>query len=244
MIPLIKVLWPAPSHVYAMTTTRVGGYSQNQYASLNLATHVGDDAATVQKNRAVLRELIPNEPIWLDQQHTTDVLIIENTASQTGQIADASVTRKPNTVLAVMTADCLPILLCNRAGTVVASVHAGWRGLCHGIIEKTLFAMACSPEDVYAWLGPAIGSTVYEVGEEVRAAFIAADPQADLAFKSVEKSDKWLCNLYLLATQRLLRAKIASITGAEHCTYTEEDTFYSYRRDKTCGRMASLIWLT
>lgn len=244
MIPLIKPLWPAPATVNAMMTTRTGGYSQHQYATLNLADHVKDDPAIVQKNRAVLKEFIPSDPVWLNQQHTTNVLTIEQDFVASTEKADAAVTRQTNRVLAVMTADCLPILLCNRAGTVVGAVHAGWRGLCEGIIEKALLAMECSAEDIYAWLGPAIGPDVYEVGEEVRTAFITVDPEATLAFKSSQQADKWLCNLYLLAKQRLVKAKVSSITGGEYCTYTDKDTFFSYRRENVCGRMASLIWLS
>ena len=244
MIPLIKPLWPAPTNVNAMVTTRNGGYSQHEYATLNLADHVGDDPAIVQKNRVLLRQFIPSEPVWLNQQHTTNVLTIEQNVVVPIEKADAAVTRQINRVLTVMTADCLPILLCNRAGTVVGAVHAGWRGLCDGIIEKTLLAMECSAEDIYAWLGPAIGPDVYEVGEEVRIAFITEDPAATLAFKSSPQPDKWLCNLYLLAKQRLVKAKVSSITGGEYCTYTDKETFFSYRRENKCGRMASLIWLS
>lgn len=241
--PLIKASWPAPSHVHSFMTTRQGGYSVDSYAGFNVSDYVGDDKNTVIQNRTLLRQIVPNEPKWLTQVHGTDVLILPNDQREDSQ-ADAAVTREKNTVLAVQTADCLPILLCDRAGSVVAAIHAGWRGLCHGIIENTILAMACSPQDIYAWLGPAIGPAAFEVGVDVRAAFIAEDPAANLAFVPAHGPGKWFGNLYLLATQRLTRAKVAFISGGEHCTYSEPASFFSYRRDKVCGRMASLIWLT
>lgn len=243
LIPLIEPVWPAPHNVKAMTTTRLGGESTGSFSSLNLALHVGDEAERVAKNRLLLSQILPAQPAWLTQVHGTHVVNVEE-ALTTPIEADAAVTRKLGAVAVVMTADCLPVLFCDRAGTVVAAAHAGWRGLYEGVLEQTLLAMACSPQDVYAWLGPAIGPTAFEVGDEVRMAYIAADPQASLAFVPAQEKGKWLGNLYLLARQRLNKSFVASITGGEHCTYTEEATFFSYRRDKTCGRMASCIWLT
>jgi YfiH family protein len=238
---VIEPTWPAPSNVHAFSTTRLGGKSSGPYRSLNLAAQVGDEPDAVAYNRQLLEQALPHAPAWLTQMHGTNVVHAE--AVQSPVEADAAVTRKQGVVPVVLTADCLPVLFCDRAGTVVAAAHAGWRGLCNGVLENTLAAMECSTQDIYAWLGPAIGPTAFEVGEEVRAAFIAHDPQASLAFVEAEQTGKWLGNLYLLARQRLDKALVASITGGEYCTYTEAATFFSYRRDKVCGRMATLIWL-
>jgi YfiH family protein len=204
--------------------------------------HVGDDPKLVAHNRLLLKQILPSTPAWLNQVQGTKVVKAEEIQGNPVE-ADAAVTRKSGVVPVILTADCLPVLFCDRAGTVVAAAHAGWRGLCDGVLENTLAAMECSPQDIYAWLGPAIGPTAFEVGEEVRTAFIAHDPQASLAFVPAKQEGKWLGNLYLLARQRLNTALVASITGGEYCTYTEEAAFFSYRRDKVCGRMATLIWL-
>ena len=232
--------WPAPPSVKAMQTTRHGGVSQAPWASLNLGDHVGDDPRHVILNRQHVRAHLPAEPAWLQQVHGTAVLMLP--AATDIRIADAACTRRPGQVCVVMTADCLPILLCDRQGTVVAALHAGWRGLCAGVIESTVAAMAVPGELVLAWLGPAIGRDAFEVGPEVRQAFMMQDVAAEQAFVPGH-DDRWFADLYTLARQRLLRLGVSAIHGGEHCTHTEADCFFSYRRDGQTGRMASLIWI-
>lgn len=236
--------WPAPSNVKALQTTRAGGGSQAPYASLNLGAHVNDDPITVAKNRQLLSSYLPSEPVWVNQVHGVDV--IDAATSNCLQNADAALTTKPNVVCVTMTADCLPVLLCDKSGTVVAAVHAGWRGLCDGVIEAAVGKMQVPPTEILVWLGPAIGPNAFEVGADVRAQFMEKDSQATLAFKPL--ADKWLCNMYLIARQRLNKLGVTQIYGAsEHnedfCTYTDEARFFSFRRDNVTGRMASLIWL-
>lgn len=232
--------WPAPASVRALVTTRTGGVSAGAYASLNLATHVGDDPAAVAENRRRLRALLPAEPLWLSQVHGTTVARAEDAAE--GVAADAAFTRRAGRVCAVLTADCLPVLLCNDAGTVVAAAHAGWRGLAGGVIETALRATNEPPARLLAWLGPAIGPQAFEVGAEVRATFLAHSPDAAAAFAAKENG-KWLADLYRLAEQRLNALGVSRVYGGGRCTFLEADCFYSYRREKTTGRMASLIWL-
>jgi len=235
--------WPAPSNVKALQTTRNGGLSLDAFASLNMGMHVGDDPIVVAKNRQLLSAYLPSEPVWVNQVHGINV--IDAAASSCLQNADASYTNKPNVVCVTMTADCLPVLLCDQKGKVVAAVHAGWRGLCDGVIEAAVAKMQVPVNEILAWLGPAIGPNAFEVGDEVRSQFMARDAQAELAF--VARSDKWLCNLYLIAQQRLQRMGVTQIYGAgideDFCTYSDEARFFSYRRDNVTGRMASLIWL-
>ncbi|MEI8117959.1 MAG: peptidoglycan editing factor PgeF [Methylophilaceae bacterium] len=235
--------WPAPANVKALQTTRVGGVSVWPYASLNLGAHVGDNHVFVEHNRQLLAPYLPSSPVWINQVHGIEVI---NASSSRGlQDADASYSTLANVVCATMTADCLPVLLCDTKGTVVAAVHAGWRGLCDGVIEAAVHEMAVPASEVLAWLGPAIGPQSFEVGDDVRTQFIAVDPRASHAFKS--HADKWLCDLYLLAKQRLQSVGVSQIYGAtintEFCTYSEGERFYSFRRDNVTGRMASLIWL-
>ena len=233
--------WPAPAGVRALSTTRAGGVSVAPYDSLNLGTHVGDDAENVTANRAQVRRIVPSEPAWLNQVHGT---VVVDAASVAGvPDADASVSRTPGAVCVVMTADCLPVLLCDRAGTVVGAAHAGWRGLHGGVIEATVAAMQVAPADVIAWLGPAIGPTAFEVGDEVRAAFVAVDAIADAAFKPAGQPGKWLADIYLLARQRLAALGVTAVYGGDCCTVSESRRFFSYRRDGVTGRMASLVWL-
>lgn len=233
--------WPAPARVRALSTTRAGGVSVAPYGSLNLGTHVGDDAANVAANRAQVRRIVPSEPAWLNQVHGTAVVDAASVAGVPD--ADASVSRTPGAVCVVMTADCLPVLLCDRAGTVVGAAHAGWRGLHGGVIEATVTAMQVAPADVIAWLGPAIGPTAFEVGDEVRAAFVATDAIADAAFKPAGQPGKWLADIYLLARQRLAALGVTAVHGGDSCTVSESRRFFSYRRDGVTGRMASLVWL-
>ncbi|WP_028455589.1 peptidoglycan editing factor PgeF [Chitinilyticum litopenaei] len=233
--------WPAPACVRALQTTRLGGISPPPYASLNLGTHVGDAAAHVAANRALLARHLPSEPAWLNQVHGTAVMNIAGMQPQPN--ADASFSRIPNTVCAIMTADCLPVLFCDRAGTVVAGAHAGWRGLCNGVLEATVAAMQTAAGDILAWLGPAIGPDAFEVGSEVRDAFMAHDANAAAAFRPAATPGKWLADIYLLARQRLNAAGIRAIYGGGLCTVSDSERFFSYRRDQQTGRMASLIWL-
>jgi polyphenol oxidase len=234
--------WPAPPQVRALITTRAGGASRSAYAGLNLGLHTGDDIEAVTRNRASLRQWLPAEPLWLRQVHGTKV--VEADTAEGNPEADAALAHRPGTVCAALTADCLPLLLCDQAGTMVAAVHAGWRGLCSGVIEQTLQAMDRSPMDVLAYLGPAIGPEAYEVGAEVREAFIAADPgdATESAF-APGAPGKFYADLYALARRRLARGGVARIYGGGYCTYTERERFFSYRRDGVTGRMASLIWI-
>lgn len=233
--------WPAPARVRALSTTRAGGFSETPYDSLNLGTHVGDLPARVAANRARLRHVVPSEPRWLNQVHGIQVV----DAAGDGDVpdADASVSRTPGAVCVVMTADCLPVLLCDRAGSVVGAAHAGWRGLHGGVIEATVAAMRVAPGELIAWLGPAIGPKAFEVGDEVRAAFVVVDPGAEAAFQSAGAPGKWLADLYLLARRRLAALGVSAVFGGDFCTVAESGRFFSYRRDGTTGRMASLVWL-
>lgn len=242
-LEFIQPQWPAPANVKALQTTRVGGVSKGAYASLNLGAHVQDNPIAVAANRQLLSAYLPSEPVWVNQVHGVNV--IDASASGCLEHADAAYSRKPNVVCVTMTADCLPVLLCDQAGTVVAAAHAGWRGLCDGVIEATVAKMQVPVSEILAWLGPAIGPKAFEVGDEVRSQFIAKDAQAEHAF--VTHGDKWLCNLYLIAQQRLQRLGVTQIYGAgineDFCTYSDEARFFSYRRDNMTGRMASIIWL-
>lgn len=225
--------------VKAMQTTRQGGVSRAPYASLNLGDHVGDDPQAVAANRQSVSSLLPAEPVWLQQVHGTVAIELPAMA---GSIADAAWTRQPGQVCVVMTADCLPILLCNQAGTAVAAIHAGWRGLCDGVIESTVRAMSESPRNLMAWLGPAITQAAFEVGPEVREAFVRQDAGAAAAFVP-GRGDRWQADLYLLARRRLADLGVTGIFGASNCTYRQDELFFSYRRDGQTGRMASLIWI-
>lgn len=233
--------WPAPANVKALSTTRTGGFSAEPFASLNLGSHVGDDIESVAQNRASLRRHLPTEPLWLNQVHGT--MVVNASHASCGVDADAAIAHGAGSVCTVMTADCLPVLFCDKAGTAVGAAHAGWRGLCAGILETTVTAMKVAPDGILAWLGPAIGPNAFEVGNEVRQAFLAHDDQAGAAFRANPNDDKWLADLYLLARQRLVACGVTQIFGGKQCTYTERKTFFSYRREGRTGRMASLIWL-
>ncbi|HQT71691.1 MAG TPA: peptidoglycan editing factor PgeF [Thiobacillus sp.] len=219
-------------------TTREGGVSYAPWASFNLGDHVGDDLAHVAANRARLRQGLPSEPGWLKQVHSASVV---ETGAGVPQ-ADASITRQAGTVSVVLTADCLPVLFCDRAGSVVAAAHAGWRGLADGVLEATVAAMKVPPADILAWMGAAIGPQTFEVGDEVRQVFVAQHPQAAAAFVA-HASGKWLADIYLLARIRLQGIGVQAIYGGGNCTFTDSERFFSYRRDGVTGRMASLIWL-
>jgi YfiH family protein len=234
--------WPAPKNVRAAVTTRAAGLSRGPYNSFNLATHVGDDPAAVYENRARLRAALalPAEPVWLKQVH--GVTVVDAAQDGLEPEADGAFATQPGAVCAVLTADCLPMLLCNRAGAKVAALHAGWRGLAGGVIEAGVKAMGVSGKDLLVWLGPAIGPVSFEVGPEVRAAFVQHDMQAAQAFRAAREG-KYLVDIYQLARQRLQRLGVAAVYGGGFCTVTERERFFSYRRDGVTGRMAALIWL-
>lgn len=234
--------WPAPLNVKAVSTTRQGGFSQAPFDSMNVGTHVGDDASVVKKNRDQLKQLInlPNSPLWLEQVHGTDV--IHTSSWQKSSQADAIYSDQPNQVCAIMTADCLPVLFTDRQGTQVAAAHAGWRGLLNGVLENTVSQFSGAREDILVWLGPAIGPSQFEVGQEVYAAFTAYSQDAKQAFK-VSDQTHYLADIYLLAKQRLSALGITQIYGGDFCTVTEKQRFFSYRRDGITGRMVSLIWI-
>lgn len=233
--------WPAPVNVRAVTTTRTGGFSRRPYASLNLSDRVGDDAQAVARNRALLREALglPAEPLWLDQVHGTTVI---NATAASGAAADGAWTNEHGVVLAALTADCLPVFLCDRTGAQIALLHAGWRGLAAGIVEAGVRALGSPGAELLAWLGPAIGPLSYEVGEEVRQAFLSQDPGAAEAFRA-NANGRWHADLYALARRRLRALGVQAVFGGQRCTFLEEDRFFSHRRDGRCGRMASLLWL-
>lgn len=235
--------WPASDRVRAVSTTRRGGVSKGRYASFNLGAHVGDDPRAVAENRLCLRHQLnlACEPRWLKQRHGGHVVNLNG--SEVREPCDAAVTHTANEICVIMTADCLPVLLCDLAGTMIAAAHCGWRSLAAGILENTLAAMHITPGDLLAWLGPAIGPSVYQVGDDVRAALTMAHPDAELAFEP-QRPGKWLCDLYLIASQRLRYAGVTHIYGGGFCTYSERERFFSYRRDGECGRMATLIWLS
>ncbi len=233
--------WPAPANIKALSTTRRGGVSTKPYATLNLGSHVRDDPQAVATNRALLSQHTPTEPLWLTQVHGKTVVNAACTCPHAE--ADASIARMAYRICAIMTADCLPVLFCDKKGTAVGAAHAGWRGLNEGVLEATVRAMQTPAGEILAWLGPTIGPDAFEVGAEVRAAFIAHDNAAASAFHPGSSEGKWLADLYQLARQRLATCGVTQIYGGDRCTFTEHETFFSYRRDGTTGRMASLIWL-
>ena len=234
--------WPAPANVKALTTFRTGGFSRGSYASFNLAAHTDDDPEAVQKNRQLLREHfgLPDEPAWLQQVHGKGVVNAD--ARAIGAEADGSWTCTAGRVCAVMTADCLPVLICDRAGSRVAAAHAGWRGLHAGVIAETVRVLASDPAELMVWLGPAIGPQAFEVGEEVVRAFVDKDALNSAAFRQTD-ARHWLCDLYQLARMELSVLGIEAVFGGHECTFNDPQRFYSYRRDGSTGRMASLIWL-
>ena len=244
----------APAGVGAGSTRRGGGFSRapfddgNGGGGLNLGTRSGDDPESVRLNRLQLRMLLPSEPVWLHQVHGTAVVDAATAAAAAAVApheADASFTTQPGVVCVVLTADCLPVLLCDRAGRVVGAVHAGWRGLAAGVLQNTIDAMrAAGAGDLLAWIGPAIGPSHFEVGPDVHAAFVDRDAAADAAFRKLPGTDgKYLADLYHLARSALASQGVVRIAGGEHCTVSEPDSFYSYRRDQQTGRMATMIWI-
>ncbi|MEG9487437.1 peptidoglycan editing factor PgeF [Mannheimia indoligenes] len=237
--------WNIPKHIHAFTTVRTGGVSKPPFDSFNLGDHVNDSPEDVAQNRALLVEKfhLPQSPLFLTQTHSTRVLELPYSGEDIE--ADAVYTNQPNQVCLVMTADCLPVLFVSKDGEEIAAAHAGWRGLCDGVLEATVEKFQCPSNEISAWLGPAIGAKAFQVGKEVIEQFCAFDPRAEEAFiqdNSTSTSGKFLGNLYQIATQRLNKLGITEISGGEYCTYTQEDLFFSYRRDKQTGRMATLIW--
>ncbi|MEP7083928.1 MAG: peptidoglycan editing factor PgeF [Betaproteobacteria bacterium] len=234
--------WPVPTSVRALFTTRNGGFSTGVCRSMNLGPPRGDDPVHVAQNRQLLRDVCGVEPFYLSQTHGTAVVAIDS-APQLSE-GDAAFATQPGLAAIIRVADCLPVLFCDRAGTRVAAAHAGWRGLCAGVLEATVTAMNIAPEQIIAWLGPAIGPSAFEVGDEVRAAFVAREVAAAEAFVPYPgRHGKWLADLYALARMRLRAVGVNQIHGGGFCTLTDAQRFFSYRRDKTTGRMAALIWL-
>jgi len=242
-VQLLQPDWPAPAAIKACSTLRAGGVSTGVWAGLNLASHTQDDPAAVERNRELLRRQLqlPAEPGWLEQVHGTAVVALPAAGPAAVPIADASFSLEPNTVCAVLTADCLPVLFCDRAGRWIAAAHAGWRGLCAGVLEATVATAPSHPAELFAWLGPAIGPLAFEVGPDVRAAFLEKDPGAAEAFVAGD-GDRWLADLYQLARRRLQALGVTAIYGGNYCTFSDPERFYSYRRDGQTGRQASLIW--
>jgi YfiH family protein len=230
--------WPAPPGIRAASTLRRGGVSEGPYASLNLGAHVGDDPERVMENRRRLADALslPSEPVWLNQVHGRRTVPAE---APDDRCADASFTREPGIVCGIMTADCLPVLLCSRDGAAVAAVHAGWKGLASGVIESAVAAMGA--RDLIVWLGPAIGPEAFEVGDEVREAFLRNGAEFATGFQEAANG-KWLADIYRLARLTLHRLDIAEIHGGGWCTFGHGGDFFSYRRDRITGRMATLIW--
>lgn len=241
----ITPTWNAPKNIGAYFTTRQNGQSPPPCDSFNFGAKNIDDPKNVEANREqLIRELnLPNAPFWLTQIHGNNVIWVEN-CNEIYPKADASYSLQPKNVCVIMTADCLPILICDKAGTKVAAIHAGWRGLAAGVIENTLKQLKINPQETLAALGPAIGANVYEVGEEVRQQFVQKNSVAGAAFIATDKKEKWLANLYLLATQILQSHNVNNISGGNFCTYTQKELFFSHRRDQgKTGRMAALIWI-
>jgi hypothetical protein len=241
-LDLIAADWPAPANVRAVATTRIGGVSVGSYASLNLGAHVGDDAPAVAENRLRLRTALDlsREPLWLNQVHGTAVA--EAVQHEAPPTADASFARASGQACAVLTADCLPVLFCDRDGTRVAAAHAGWRGLAGGVLDSALTSMGVAPDRVLAWLGPAIEPEAFEVGAEVREQFLTRSAENAQAFK-LNARGRWQADLYDLARRELARLGVTRVFGGGFRCFADRDRFFSYRRDGTTGRMATLVWM-
>ena len=241
MIETIRPNWNAPPGVQACCTTRLGGVSQAPFEGLNLALHVGDDTGNVNRNRELLQQQLrlPAIPDWMNQTHGIHTVVLEQDASRD---ADAAVTRMPGRVAVVMTADCLPILLCNQEGSEVAAVHAGWRGLHKGVVQAALATMNSPNRQLQAWIGPGISQTCFEVGDEVREAFTESLQETQKYF-SAHREGHWLCDLAGIAELILRKQGVAAVYLDSHCSFRDADRFFSYRRESNTGRMASLIWI-
>ena len=260
--------WPAPARVRSAFTLRTGGVSVSPYDSLNLGAHVGDAGDAVAENRRRVRERLglPAEPVWLQQVHgieVADLDVRQPGVPQPGAVAsereglsggssvspraeppraDAAVTRTPGRVCVIQVADCMPVLFAARDGTAVGAAHAGWRGLAGGVLEETVRKLAVPPQQLIAWLGPTIGQSHFEVGDDVRSAFVLRDPDAASAFETNARG-RWQCDLYALAKRRLSALGVQDVFGGGWCTYADAARFFSFRRDGQCGRMAALVWM-
>jgi len=255
-LAVIRPTWPAPENVHAFTTTRTGGFSKAPFDSFNLGAYAGDELSSVMQNRQLLDALLPQSPYWIKQVHGTRVLRVQGSnlgIHDNVMEADASFTQTPQTVLSILSADCMSVLFTNRSGTAVAAAHAGWRGLCDGVLENTIDLFLReernqTPEQLMAWIGPSISAQHYEVGAEVRDAFFrAADVRkhflSDSCFRRSQSSEqKYWANLPRIAMERMQALGIREIYGGDLCTYSDPDRFYSYRRQNPTGRFASLIW--
>jgi len=251
-VPILQPDWPAPRRVRAGCTTRIGGVSLAPFTNLNLGRSTGDDIAHVLENRrrALAALQAPAEPQWIRQVHGTQV--VRAPFAEVTPAADASFTTLAGVVCAVQAADCLPVLFCDDGGSVVAAAHAGWRGLAAGVLEATVAALPAEPRALMAWLGPAIGPEAFEVGDEVRAAFVAVDASAAQHFRKADfrsatsdqpTADKYFADLFALARQRLALAGVTRVYGGGISTHADAERFYSFRRDGITGRMAAMIWL-
>ena len=258
-VSVIAPDWPAPARVRCAFTLRTGGVSAAPYASLNLGAHVGDAADAVQENRRRVWESLrlPAQPVWLQQVHGAEVVdldVLEGRSQDSAQpssgvmhsgpgaSADAAVTRTAGHVCVIQVADCMPVLFAARDGSAVGAAHAGWRGLAGGVLEQTVRALGVAPGDLVAWLGPTISQQHFEVGDDVRGAFMSSDPGASAAFVANTRG-RWQCDLYALARRRLAMLGVSEVFGGGWCTYADAARFFSFRRDGQCGRMAALIWL-
>lgn len=243
---LIYPNWPVKKNIIALTTTRMGGISKFPYYSLNLASHVGDNGEAVQHNRQLLRQFVnlPSDPVWLNQTHSNLVINLNTFKLNGDRYYDGSYTSVSGRVCVVLSADCLPVLFYSRSTDEVAASHAGWRGLSDGILENTVHQFHCDSKDIVAWLGPAIGPTQFEVGENVKNQFEQCSSEASAAFLCIdEKKQKYLANIYMLARQRLNAIGVVAIFGGDYCTMSDSSRFFSYRRERVTGRIASLIWI-
>ncbi|MFS2123225.1 peptidoglycan editing factor PgeF [Pseudomonas sp. Pseusp97] len=240
MSPWLTPDWPAPANVRACVTTRAGGVSVEPFESFNLGDHVGDDPAAVAENRRRLTAELGCRPAWLSQVHGIDVVEADPCVVAT---ADASWSAAPGIACTIMTADCLPALFCDRAGTRVGAAHAGWRGLANGVLEATVDAMGIAPAELLVWLGPSIGPQAFEVGPEVREAFLAEHAEAERAFLPSSNAGKFMADIHELARIRLAAKGVKAVYGGDFCTFSDTERFYSYRRNPRTGRLASLIWL-
>jgi YfiH family protein len=234
--------WPAPARVRAFVTTRAGGVSEGEHASMNLGLSSGDRAEAVQRNRAIVRAALPADPRYMRQVHGIDIAAIDTLAPDAPITADGAVAGSRGHVAAVLTADCMPLLLADRAGTRVAAVHAGWRGMAAGVIESAVDAMRIDAGAILAWMGPTIGPDAFEVGPEVREAFVRRDARAEEAFRA-HTPGKYMADLYRLARQRLEARGVRAVFGGGFCTYRERERFFSYRRVHKSGRMGAFIWV-
>lgn len=245
-VPLIRPDWPAPSNIRAVCTTRMGGVSQPPWASMNLGDHVGDEPDHVAENRLRLARAccLPAEAFgWLNQVHGTSAVELPAGTGVPAPNADASYTGAIGKACTILTADCLPVILCDKKGTRVAAAHAGWRSLCGGVLENLVAGMALPGNSLMAWLGPAIGPKAFEVGPEVKAAFVAYNSRAERAFSAVgAREGHYMADIYSLARQRLQKMGVTEIYGGGFCTVADSQHFYSYRRDGETGRMATVIW--